>query len=159
MLPVDLIESTSEQIPGASLEENMRTDEGQTMALSESDIPPISLRNINAVKRHLPAVEVAREQVTNEMENMLVIGIQELVCELILMHLTILTGFKDQSLLASALQTAYNLRILAETIQSFVSDLTEDVETRIRRVFDMSTLAKDANIKGILNQSVTSLLL
>jgi len=43
------------------------------------DIPPISLRSLNAVSSHIPRVQAAREQVVGEMEAMLVTGVQELV--------------------------------------------------------------------------------
>jgi hypothetical protein len=44
-----------------------------------SDLPLISLRAVNAVTRHLPAIETARVQVTEEMETMVQTGLVHLV--------------------------------------------------------------------------------
>ena len=45
----------------------------------EDVVPNISLRSINAVITHLPAVEAARGKVTTEMENMVIQGLKDLV--------------------------------------------------------------------------------
>jgi hypothetical protein len=45
----------------------------------EDAVPNISLRSINAVITHLPAVEVARAKITSEMEGMVVRGLKDLV--------------------------------------------------------------------------------
>jgi hypothetical protein len=45
--------------------------------------PNISLRSINAVITHLPAVEAARAKITAEMESMVVQGLKDLVTLLI----------------------------------------------------------------------------
>ena len=51
---------------------------------------------------------------------------------------------KNQSLLASSLQTAYNLSALPNLVASLVQDLIEAVESRIKNAFDISGLARDA---------------
>ena len=45
----------------------------------EDSAPNISLRSINAVITHLPAVEAARAKITAEMESMVVQGLKDLV--------------------------------------------------------------------------------
>ena len=46
---------------------------------SADAVPPISLRSISAITRHLPAVESARTKVTEEMENMVQTGLVDVV--------------------------------------------------------------------------------
>ena len=108
--------------------------------------PRIPLRAINAVSRHLPTVEAARIKVTTEMENMVMTGLSTLVCPLS-PPLSACSKFEvaqNQSLLASSLQTAFNLRVLPQLVQSLVVDLTDAVEGRIRFAFDLSKLTKEA---------------
>jgi hypothetical protein len=58
-------------------------------------------------------------------------------------------GLQNQSLLASSLQTAFNLRILPDLVQSLIADLTEIVQKRIQATFDVSRISKDAISKGV----------
>ncbi|KAL1753733.1 Golgi transport complex subunit 5-domain-containing protein [Schizophyllum commune] len=88
----------------------------------------IHLRSVKAVATHIPFIEESRTIVTTEMENMVVAGLASL----------------NQSLLASSLQTAYNLNVLPELVQSLISDLSLAVEERIRTTFDMTKISKDA---------------
>lgn len=55
---------------------------------------------------------------------------------------------QNQSLLASSLQTAYNLRVLPQLVQNLVSDLSDAVEGRIRYAFDLTRIAKEVLPKG-----------
>ena len=55
---------------------------------------------------------------------------------------------QNQSLLASSLQTAHNLRVLPDLVQNLVSDLSEAVEGRIRSAFDLTRISKDIMAKG-----------
>ncbi|GLB37263.1 putative golgi transport complex subunit 5 [Lyophyllum shimeji] len=91
----------------------------------------VPLRSINAVAAHVPFVEEARMKVTNEMENMVLTGLTTL----------------NQSLLASSLQTAYNLRVLPELVHNLILDLSQAVEERIRNAFDLSKISKEALAK------------
>ncbi|KAI5889748.1 uncharacterized protein SCHCODRAFT_02601723 [Schizophyllum commune H4-8] len=95
----------------------------------------IHLRSVNAVATHIPFIEESRTTVTTEMENMVVAGLASL----------------NQSLLASSLQTAYNLNVLPELVQSLISDLSLAVEERIRTTFDMTKISKDALGKASLD--------
>ncbi|KAG7446461.1 uncharacterized protein BT62DRAFT_949336 [Guyanagaster necrorhizus] len=87
----------------------------------------ISLRSVNAIAVHVPYIEDARAKVTSEMENMVLTG------------LTLL----NQSLLASSLQTAYNLRVLPELVQNLILELSQAVDDRIRTAFDLSKISKE----------------
>lgn len=58
--------------------------------------------------------------------------------------------WQDQSLLASSLQTAYNLRTLSTLVESLVRDLSEAVEERIQNAFDLSRISKEIVAKGEL---------
>ncbi|KAF8659226.1 hypothetical protein AX16_001886 [Volvariella volvacea WC 439] len=89
--------------------------------------PEISLRSINAVAAHLQFVEESRTKVTTEMQNMVKTGLATL----------------NQALLASSLQTAYNLRLLPELVQRLLQDLTQAIEDRIRNSFDVSKISKE----------------
>lgn len=91
----------------------------------------IPLRAINLVNRHIPAVEAARVRVSSEMESMVLQGLSTL----------------NQALLASSLQTAYNLHVLPQLVQSLVSDLSDAVDARIRAAFDLARLSKDVSAK------------
>ena len=55
---------------------------------------------------------------------------------------------QNQPLLASSLQTSYNLGVLPELVRSLVADLTDAVEERIRQAFDLAALSRDAGVKG-----------
>ncbi|KAF9467272.1 Golgi transport complex subunit 5-domain-containing protein [Collybia nuda] len=92
----------------------------------------ISLRSIETVAAHVPFIEYARAKVTSEMESMVLTGLTTL----------------NQSLLASSLQTAYNLRVLPELVQNLILDLSQAVEERIRSAFDLSKISKDALSKA-----------
>jgi len=82
------------------------------------------------------------------MESMVFQGLKDLVRLPTLTSNLVNEPIQNQSLLASSLQTAFNLRILPTVVESLVSDLTDVVKTRIRQAFDMTRLAKDANTKG-----------
>ena len=51
--------------------------------------------------------------------------------------------------LASSLQTAYNLGVLATLVQSLLADLSQAVEDRIRGTFDLNKISKDAVSRGM----------
>ncbi|KAJ3749149.1 Golgi transport complex subunit 5-domain-containing protein [Lentinula detonsa] len=91
-----------------------------------------NLRLINAISSHIPFIEDARVKVTNEMESMVITGLSTL----------------NQSLLASSLQTAYNLGVLPQQVQTLMTELVQDVEDRIKRAFDLTKISKDAYKDG-----------
>ncbi|KAF8135797.1 hypothetical protein EV363DRAFT_1294575 [Boletus edulis] len=76
--------------------------------------------------RQLHTFRLSRKKVREEMETMVLQGLMSL----------------DQSLLASSLQTAYNLRTLPTLVAGLVRDLSEAVEERIRNTFDLSRISK-----------------
>lgn len=51
---------------------------------------------------------------------------------------------QNQGLLASSLQTAYNLSVLPSVVTSLVQDLIEAIESRIKSCFDVQALSRDA---------------
>ncbi|KAH9847195.1 Golgi transport complex subunit 5-domain-containing protein [Lenzites betulinus] len=101
--------------------ENGRADTGDRVPLS----------SIRAVAVHLPFIDAARAKVTTDMETMVFTGLATL----------------NQSMLASSLQTAHNLRVLPDLVQNLVSDLSEAVEGRIRSAFDLTRISKDIMAK------------
>ncbi|KAF5370568.1 hypothetical protein D9758_002084 [Tetrapyrgos nigripes] len=94
----------------------------------EPATPSFQIRSIQAVAAHIPFIEDARTKVTNEMEKMVMAGLATL----------------NQSLLASSLQTAYNLRTLPQLVQGLLSDLAQAVDDRIRGAFDLNKISKEA---------------
>ncbi|PCH43557.1 hypothetical protein WOLCODRAFT_164540 [Wolfiporia cocos MD-104 SS10] len=91
----------------------------------------VPLSSIKAVAAHLPYIDAARARITADMEAMVMTGLADL----------------NQSLLASSLQTAHNLRVLPALVQELVMDLADAVESRIRYAFDMSRISKDVLTK------------
>ena len=57
---------------------------------------------------------------------------------------------QNQTKLASSLQTAYNLGVLATLVQSLLADLLLAVEDQIRGTFDLNKISKDAVSKGMV---------
>ncbi|KZT08446.1 uncharacterized protein LAESUDRAFT_735990 [Laetiporus sulphureus 93-53] len=91
----------------------------------------IVLGSVKAVAARLPYIEAARTRVTADMEAMVMTGLAE----------------SNQSLLASSLQTAHNLRVLPILVQELINDLADAVESRIRYAFDISRISKDVLAK------------
>lgn len=87
----------------------------------------VPLSSIKAIAAHLPFVDSARTRVMADMESMVINGLANL----------------NQSLLASSLQTAHNLRVLPDLVNNLVKDLSDAVEGRIRYAFDLSRIAKE----------------
>ncbi len=113
----------------------------------------IPLRSVNFVTNHIPAIEVAQTKITNEMQKMVLAGLEDLVrTSSPNLRLNIIVSMhpskQNRSLLASSLQTAHNLRILPNLVQSLVADLTDAVDKRIRVAFDMALISKDVAAKG-----------
>lgn len=97
-----------------------------------SDTPKkVPLSSIRVVAAHLPYVDSARARITSDMEAMIMTGLGDL----------------NQSLLASSLQTAHNLRVLPALVQDLVTDLAEAVDGRIRYAFDLSRISKEVLAK------------
>ncbi|QRW11451.1 conserved oligomeric Golgi complex subunit 5 [Ceratobasidium sp. AG-Ba] len=97
-----------------------------------ANIPPfVPLQQINIISRLIPIVDASRQRITEEMEAMIVEGLSSL----------------NQSALAAALQTAFNLRVMPSVVQSLLLDLTEAVDARIKSAFDVSRIAKEISGK------------
>ena len=62
---------------------------------------------------------------------------------------------QNQTLLASSLQIAFNLRVLPSLVQNLVSDLSHTVDDRIRGAFDLSKISKDVVSKGDPRSNLT----
>ena len=92
----------------------------------------VDLSSVKAVAAYLPFIDSARSRVTSDMEQMVINGLRS----------------SDQSLLASSLQTAHNLRVLPDLVHNLVSDLSDAVEGRIRYALDLTRIAKEVLPKG-----------
>ncbi|EIN11737.1 hypothetical protein PUNSTDRAFT_119002 [Punctularia strigosozonata HHB-11173 SS5] len=91
----------------------------------------IPLRSVNAIAAYIPFIEQAKVKITTEMETMVLTGL----------------ATTNQALLASSLQTAFNLRVLPDLVNNLVVDLSEAVEERIKTAFDLSRIAKEVLAK------------
>ncbi|KAN0065089.1 hypothetical protein ACQY0O_001585 [Thecaphora frezii] len=86
-----------------------------------------SLLELDVVKQYLPSIDMARQTVTDYMEDMVVRGLRDL----------------SPIMLSSSLQTAYNLGTLPDLVRDLLADLTEVVKDRIRAAFDMASLGRE----------------
>ncbi|KAG2072073.1 hypothetical protein BDR04DRAFT_1127838 [Suillus decipiens] len=109
---------------GDALGKDSPESDDRTAPAIDSMIP---LRSVKAAAAHIPFIEDAQYKVKHEMKSTIITGLSTL----------------DQSLLASSLQTAYNLRALPTLIQGLSRDLCEAVEERIRTAFDLSSISKE----------------
>ncbi|TFY53434.1 hypothetical protein EVG20_g10116 [Dentipellis fragilis] len=105
-----------------------------TDATTDASQDRIPLQAVQAISEHAPFIDAARARITSDMENMVMTGLSE----------------NNQSLLASSLQTAHNLRVLPDLVQNLVADLSEAVEGRIKVAFDVSRISKELLSKGSL---------
>ncbi|KAH0827442.1 Golgi transport complex subunit 5-domain-containing protein [Lanmaoa asiatica] len=104
--------------------------DGESSLLTSANSIP--LRSVNAAAAYIPFITDSRKKVKEEMEAMVLQGLTSL----------------DQSLLASSLQTAYNLRMLPTLVKGLVRDLSEAVEERIQNAFDLARISKEIVAKG-----------
>ena len=128
--------------------DNAPPEAGDAPAVPEEHKIPLS--SIKTVAAHLPFIESARTRISSDMENMIMTGLADLVgidCIRAVAKQLICTP-QNQSLIASSLQTAHNLRVLPLLVQQLVSDLSETVEGRIKYAFDMSRISKEVLAKG-----------
>ncbi|WVQ85258.1 hypothetical protein IAT38_007423 [Cryptococcus sp. DSM 104549] len=88
---------------------------------------PISLLEIDFVRAYAPLVDNARDSIIQEMEGMVVTGLQDL----------------NQTLLSSSLQTAHNLRLLPDLVANLLADLNDAVTLRVTKAFDSSAIGKE----------------
>ncbi|EJD03176.1 uncharacterized protein FOMMEDRAFT_146834 [Fomitiporia mediterranea MF3/22] len=118
--------------PSNALEQGIGAETTTQSPLDEDfEVTEIPLRSIHAVTGYIPAIESARTKISSEMEIMVLTGL----------------GSLNRSLLASSLQTAHNLRVLPNLVQSLLADLTDAVEQRIKLAFDISRISKELNAK------------
>lgn len=98
---------------------------------------------------HIASVENARLTVTSQMETLVLSGLETLVSvHAITRILLLIRRLKDRSALASSLQTAHNLRVLPELVQSLVIGLSDSINERIRYAFDTARISREMVGKG-----------
>jgi hypothetical protein len=116
--------------------------------------PPLPLQSLNFVVEHEPAVLKARETIVQEMEAMVVSGLQVLVRLCQYDNYCLLA--QNQPLLSTSLQTAYNLRLLPQLVESLLTDLNEAVDERIKRAVDSAAIGREVAGKGQYDVSILS---
>ncbi|GAA5826357.1 hypothetical protein JCM5353_004728 [Sporobolomyces roseus] len=114
----------------AEIETLLTAGEGIEQA---SDDPEalLPIRTLHVVENNLSSVELARERVVEEMQTSVQRGLTDL----------------DQPLLASSLQTSYNLSVLPSLVDSLVEDLNTLVYRKVKAAFDMTSLAREIGSK------------
>ncbi|OBZ67107.1 Conserved oligomeric Golgi complex subunit 5 [Grifola frondosa] len=116
-------------LDASSISHSSRSDVNGASEIPQDKRVPLS--SVKAVAAHLPYIDAARTRITTDMEAMVITGLATL----------------NQSLLASSLQTAHNLRVLPELVQNLVTDLSDAVEGRIRSAFDLTRISKEVLAK------------
>ena len=123
--------------------------EGEERQSHDFSTGRISLRSINVVNSHVAGVENARLTVTGQMETLVLSGLETLVSIHAITRIQLLIQRpKDRSALASSLQTAHNLRVLPELVQSLVVGLSDSINERIRFAFDTTRISREMVGKG-----------
>ncbi|CBQ73646.1 conserved hypothetical protein [Sporisorium reilianum SRZ2] len=84
-----------------------------------------SLLDLKLVQDLVPTIDTARKTIIDYMEDMIVRGLRDL----------------SPLMLGSALQTAFNMRMLPTLVQDLLNDLTEVVKERTASAFDLDALA------------------
>lgn len=124
--------------------------EGEERPSQDFSTGRISLRSINIVNSHIAGLEDARLTVTSQMESLVLSGLETLVRVQTITGIRLLIQrLKDRSALASSLQTAHNLRVLPELVQSLVAGLSDSISERIRYAFDTARISREMVGKGI----------
>lgn len=123
---------------------------------SMDDVP--TLTALDFIRDYLPAIDDARQTVTDMMEDMVVRGLRDLVSSPCLLSgsrprstpdLHCATIVQSPTLLSASLQTAYNLGSLPDLVRDLLADLTDVIRERIRAAFDMASLGRELGLKGI----------
>ena len=123
--------------------------EGEEQPSHDVSTSRISLQSINVVNSHIAGVENARLTVTGQMETLVLSGLETLVSIYGITGVQLLIQrLKDRSALASSLQTAHNLRVLPELVQSLVIGLSDSINERIRYAFDTARISRETVGKG-----------
>lgn len=124
--------------------------EGEERTSHDFSTGRISLQSINVVNNHIAGLENARLTVTGQMETLVLSGLETSVSVYAITGIQLLIRrFKDRSALASSLQTAYNLRVLPELVQSLVVGLSDSIDERIKYAFDTARISREMVGKGI----------
>ncbi|GAA6004235.1 hypothetical protein JCM10207_002497 [Rhodosporidiobolus poonsookiae] len=110
----------------AEIESLLSASEGAEAAEDDPEAL-LPIRSLVAVESAIPAVELTRQHVVEEMESAVQRGLTDL----------------DHPLLASSLQTAHNLSVLPSLVDSLVVDLNQLVFRKVKACFDMGSLARE----------------
>lgn len=100
-----------------------------TLLALEEEAEGCSILEVKLVTDLLPTIDSARGTVVEYMEDMIVRGLRDL----------------SPIMLASSLQTAFNLNTLPSLVRDLLSDLTEVVKERTASAFDLDTLSRQLN--------------
>ncbi|KAF6760044.1 Golgi transport complex subunit 5-domain-containing protein [Ephemerocybe angulata] len=137
-LQMSEMKSGTDNLPSTGASQNLDVEDDRERAIAKAALtiseifrtplaPPL-LRSISAVAAFEPFVEESKTQVNTEMEQMVMTGLKTL----------------NQTVLASSLQTAFNLGVLPELVSNLLHDLSQAVEDRIKSAFDLSKISKEA---------------
>ncbi|PWN97070.1 hypothetical protein FA09DRAFT_346405 [Tilletiopsis washingtonensis] len=113
--------SSSHSDESSSDSSNFSAHTGETLPLTQLDF----------VNAYLPLIDEWRLGVTDAMEDMVVRGLRDL----------------SPALLATSLQTAFNLAQLPALVRDLLADLTDVIRERVRAALDVGTLAKETGVR------------
>ncbi|GAA5906439.1 hypothetical protein JCM8208_004660 [Rhodotorula glutinis] len=136
---VDRGERVGERRERAMAEAALTLAEIETLVAAGEGVEPaeddpealLPIRSLVAVEAAIPAVELSRQHVVQEMETSVHRGLSEL----------------DHPLLASSLQTAHNLLVLPSLVDSLLADLNDLVLRSVKACFDMASLSREVGGK------------
>ncbi|GAA5957719.1 hypothetical protein JCM3765_003744 [Sporobolomyces pararoseus] len=133
MAEAALILSELEILLNAGESPDNDNDDDQEEEEEEDAEAILPIRSLSIVSQLLPRVSNSREIILQEMEN----SIQKSLTREPL----------DPSLLASSLQTGYNLKLLPELVDSLVKSLNDLVTRKVKHCFDLNSLAREISSK------------
>ncbi|KAG0146609.1 hypothetical protein CROQUDRAFT_657090 [Cronartium quercuum f. sp. fusiforme G11] len=102
------------------------------LAITISDLESLLTNNIESIKSlkviniHINSIHSAKQKVITEMNKMLELGLINL----------------DRSLIATSVQTAFNLSILPQTVTKSIEELSDVIKNKVRSTFDITSIAK-----------------
>jgi hypothetical protein len=99
----------------------------------QEEVDSLSITSLNVVQTELNWVSNCREKILDFMQTSIQQGLTRL----------------DQPLLASSLQTSYNLSVLPSLVDSLVKDLNDLVYRKVQLCFDLQSLSREVNQKEI----------
>ncbi|GAA5988884.1 hypothetical protein JCM5350_000996 [Sporobolomyces pararoseus] len=108
-------------------------EEGEEEDEEEDAEAILPIKSLTIVSQTLPVVQTHKETILTKMQTSI--------------ELSLTREPLDPTLLASSLQTGYNLKVLPQLVDSLVKSLNDLVFRKVKQCFDMSSLAREISTK------------